>query len=239
MLTRTRAIVLHTLKYGDASMIVDLLTETNGRLSFMVHIPKTSKGKIKKQYFQPLTIIEMEFDYRQKSELQRMRDVRVALTFSSIPFNPIKLSLALFLSEFLSQVTRGEQQNIPLYQYIENSIGWLDACEENYANFHLVFMMRLVRFLGFWPNLDDFVEGCFFDLRNASFVVEAPLHPDYLVPQEAERISRLMRMSYETMHLFRMSHHDRNRITDVALRYYRLHIPQMPELKSLEVVRGL
>lgn len=239
MLTRTRAIVLHTLKYGDASMIVDLLTETNGRLSFMVHIPKTSKGKIKKQYFQPLTIIEMEFDYRQKSELQRMRDVRVALPFSSIPFNPIKLSLALFLSEFLSQVTRGEQQNIPLYQYIENSIGWLDACEENYANFHLVFMMRLVRFLGFWPNLDDFVEGCFFDLRNASFVVEAPLHPDYLVPQEAERISRLMRMSYETMHLFRMSHHDRNRITDVALRYYRLHIPQMPELKSLEVVRGL
>ena len=76
MLTKSRAVVLHTLKYGESSMIVDMFTESNGRLAFSVRIPKTSKAKVKKQYFQPLTILDIEFDYRQRSDLQHLRDVR-------------------------------------------------------------------------------------------------------------------------------------------------------------------
>lgn len=239
MLTKSRAIVLHTLKYGESSMIVDMFTESNGRQAFSVRIPKTSKAKVKKQYFQPLTILDIEFDYRQRSDLQRLRDVRVFVPFSSIPFEPIKISVAFFIAEFLYHATRGEQQNELLYRYVENSILWLDTCDSGFANFHMVFMMRLARFLGFYPNLEDYVEGCYFDLRNASFTDVAPLHADFLMPQDAEKINQLMRMGYETMHLFRMSHNDRNRITDVVLHYYRLHIPQMPELRSLEVVREL
>ena len=239
MLTKSRAIVLHTLKYGEASMIVEMFTESNGRLAFSVRIPKTSKAKVKKQYFQPLTLLEVEFDYRQRADLQRLRDVRVYMPFSSIIFNPVKISVAFFVSEFLYHVTRGEQENEQLYRYIENSILWLDTCESGFANFHMVFMMRLARFLGFYPNLEDFSVGCYFDLRNAIFTKVAPLHSDFLVPQDAERINQLMRMGYETMRLFRMSHNDRNRITDVILQYYRLHIPQMPELRSLEVVREI
>lgn len=239
MLTKTKAIVLHSLKYGDASMIVEMFTESNGRLSFAVRIPKTSKARVKKQYFQPLTVLDIEFDYRQKAELQRLRDVRIAMPFVSLPFSPVKLTVALFIAEFLYRVTRGEQQNVLLYQYVENSVAWFDACDKGFANFHLVFMMRLARFLGFYPNLDDYREGCFFDLRSATFTGVAPLHPDILMPQESERINQLMRMNYDTMHLFRMSHVDRNRITDIILLYYRLHVPQMPELQSLRVVRDL
>lgn len=239
MLTKTRAIVLHSLKYGDASMIVETFTEIGGRLAFAVRIPKTSKARVKKQYFQPMTVLDIEFDYRPRADLQRLRDVSVALPFSTVPFDPLKLSVALFLAEFLYRVTRGEQQNALLYRYVENSVAWLDACDKSFANFHLVFMMRLALFLGFYPNLDDYVAGSYFDLRNASFCQSAPLHPDFLMPLEAERISRLMRMNYDTMHLFRMSHNDRNRIADIILLYYRLHVPQMPELNSLEVLREL
>ena len=48
-----------------------------------------------------------------------------------------------------------------------------------------------------------------------------------------------MRMNYETMHLFRMNHDERNRIVDVLMTYYRLHVPNFPELRSLDVVRDL
>lgn len=239
MLIKTKAIVLHSLKYGDASVIVEMFTEQNGRQAFAVRIPKTSKAKVKKQYFQPLTILDIEYDYRQKTDLQRLRDVRIAMPFSSVPFDPVKMSVVLFLAEFLHYVTRGEQQNIPLYQYIENSLEWLDACDGGFANFHLVFTMRLARFLGFFPNLEDYVDGCCFDLRSASFVIMPPLHSDFLKPQEAARVNQLMRMNYETMRLFKMSHADRNQITDVIMRYYRQHVPQMPELRSLEIIREL
>jgi DNA repair protein RecO (recombination protein O) len=43
-------------------------------------------------------------------------------------------------------------------------------------------------------------------------------------------------MDYPTMHLFRMSRQDRRRLLEVALLYYRLHLPDFPELKSLAVL---
>ena len=46
-------------------------------------------------------------------------------------------------------------------------------------------------------------------------------------------------MDYENMHLFRLSRHDRNRISDIVLHYYRIHVPDMPELKSFQVMREL
>ena len=36
-----------------------------------------------------------------------------------------------------------------------------------------------------------------------------------------------------------MNHDDRNRIVDVIIRFYRLHVPAFPELRSLEVMKEL
>ena len=62
MLSKTQAIVLHSLKYGETRIIVDMFTRKFGRLSFIVNIPKSSKSKVKKQFFQPLTLLEIEVD---------------------------------------------------------------------------------------------------------------------------------------------------------------------------------
>jgi hypothetical protein len=57
--------------------------------------------------------------------------------------------------------------------------------------------------------------------------------------QEAARIRLLMRMDFVSMHLFRLSRADRNRILELLILYYRLHIPQFPELRSLSVLQEL
>lgn len=239
MMVKTRAIVLHTVRYGEQKVIVNLLTQTEGRLSVIARMPTTQRGKLKKQLFQPMNIIEAEIDFRPKADLHHFRDVRMAMPFASIPFHPQKLAIALFLAEFIYYGTREEHDNPNLYNYIENSLSWLDACQEGFANFHLVFMMRMSRFIGFFPNTDDYREGDFFDLRGACFAHVAPAHPDFLNPLDASHISTLMRMNYDTMHLFRMSHHDRNRIANVLVDYYRLHVSGFPELRSLGILQEL
>ena len=67
MILKSKAIVLRSLKFGDSSLIIDMFTELEGRISFITRIPKTAKGKIKKQYFQPLTLLDLEFDYRPRT----------------------------------------------------------------------------------------------------------------------------------------------------------------------------
>ena len=228
---------MRSVRFGESSLIVDVLTKSSGRVSFMVHIPKTSKGKIKKQYFQPMTLLDFEYDFRQRSNLQRIKDVRVSLPYSSIPIDPAKSCISLFLSEFIYYATRNEQENPTLFTYISTSLEWLDNAYEDFANFHLVFMMRLGKFLGFHPFLEDFTPGCFFDLRNGCFTLSMPLHTDFLNAADAGHLYNLMRMNFDTMKLFKLSHDDRNRITEIVLRYYKLHLPNMPELQSFDILR--
>ncbi len=239
MLVKTKAIVLHSFKYGESKLIVELLTAEYGRQGCIATVDKSPRGKLKKQYFQPLTILETIIDMRQRVRLQRLKEARVAVPFISIPFNPLKLSISLFSAEFLRYATRQELADELTYAYVENSILWLDGCSGHFANFHLVFMMRLTRFLGFYPNLEGYSPGCRFDLRASCFRTDVPLHNDCLPPDEAEKMSLLLRMNYPTMHLYKMTRTERNRMADVILRYYQIHIPDFPELKSLPVLKEL
>ncbi len=100
--------------------------------------------------------------------------------------------------------------------------------------------MRLSRFLGLYPNLEDYHTGDYFDLLNACFTSIRPqLHSSYINPEEAGRLRQLMRMNYETMHLFTMNRLERTRCLNIMNEYYRLHLPDFPVLKSLEVLKEL
>ena len=82
--------------------------------------------------------------------------------------------------------------------------------------------------------------GDYFDLLNACFTSTRPqLHSSYINPEEAGRLRQLMRMNYETMHLFGMSRAERTRCLTIMNYYYRLHLPDFPALKSLDVLKEL
>ena len=271
MLQKTEAIVLHSLKYGEQRVIVDMFTRSHGRLAFIVPLPRSARSTLKKQYFQPLTLLTIEMDVRPQQQLQKLKDASLLSPLSALLSTPDKLAIGLFVAEFLYHALKGEQQNEPLFEYVLSSLQWLDGAPDRYANFHLVFLMRLSRFLGFYPNLEERgrrseeggrrneeggareeergrrneeggarrEEQRFFDLRAASFCVAPPLHRDFLMPAEASRLRLLMRMDYATMHLFRLSRTERNRIVELLLLYYRIHLPDFPELRSLGVLHEL
>ena len=239
MLVKTKAIVLHSFKYGETKIIVDMFTEEHGRLSCIATVGKSARGKLKRQYFQPLTLVEAVVDVRRRTGLHPLKEAKVAAAYASIPFDPLKLPVALFVAEFLGNATRKEQPDQLTFAYIENSLRWLDGSTDGFANFHVVFMMRLTRFLGFYPNTEGYTEGSWFDLRAASFTPEAPLHYDRLAPDEARKVNLLLRMNFATMHLFRMTRAERNRMTEIIIRYYELHLPDFHELKSLDVVKEI
>ena len=100
-------------------------------------------------------------------------------------------------------------------------------------------MAKLSRFIGLYPNVESYAEGDVFDLRAATFTHTIPMHPDYVPAVASSNIVRLLRMDFSNMHLFAMSHSDRNSIVDFMVDYYRIHLPVMPALVSLDVVRDV
>lgn len=237
MQEKTCGVVLRSLKYGDHSIIVDIFTETRGTLSFMVRVPKTRRSFMRGGMFRPMTILDLNFDYRQKVSLQRIGEVRIHYPYQSIPYHPYKSAMALFLAEFLPRVLKHEQQQPSLFAYIIHSLQWLDMAERGFTNFHLVFVTRLTRFLGFYPNVENYRRGDFFDMVAAAFVSCQPFHAAFLGPDEAALVPLFLRMNYDSMRFFRLNRQQRERYVEIVNMYYRVHIPEFPELKSLDVLK--
>ena len=249
-----RGIVLRTVKYGDNSLIVDLFTESRGRQSFMTSTMRAKRSVRSVSFWQPLSMVEFSAETKPNAgKLPRPNDVRTYYNYTDLPFSPIKSTLALFLAEFLSAALREEKENQPLYRYIESSLQWLDMVESSaaIANFHLAFLMHLSRFMGIYPNLEvndnlnsksqisNLKSQTYFDLLAGTYCDRQPSHAHFLKNQEAQALPILFRMDYPTLHLFRLSRKDRMRILQVLNEYYRLHVPNFPELKSLEVLQEL
>lgn len=240
MLQKMHGIVLHSLKYNDTSLIVDLYTDVNGRMSFIVPLPRSRRSAVKSSLFQPLALVELEADVKARGGLTRIREVKSYSPFNTIPYDPAKSAIALFIAEFLYRALREEDSNNDLFSFLLYSITWLDECGSRFANFHLVFLMRLSRFLGFYPNLESYTDGDVFDLQAAVFVSEVPtVHSFYINPDETRVLRQLMRLSYDTMSLFAMSRSQRARCLTIVLDYYRLHLPEFSTLKSVDVLREL
>jgi DNA repair protein RecO (recombination protein O) len=239
MIEKLKGVVLHTTPYGDGKLIVDAFTEQRGRTSLLAKRPRSRKAGAGPGTFMPLALLEMEAEVRPTRSLLEIKEARWGYPFRSLPFHPVKCALGLFLAEFLRHALREGDDSEALYAYLEAAIQWLDRAERPVANFHLVFLMKLTRFLGLLPNTEEFVRGCWFDLRAAQFVALKPLHPDALSPDEAEKMAQLVRLNFETMHLFAMNRTERGRCLEVILLYYRLHVPEFGELKSVEVLKEL
>jgi DNA repair protein RecO (recombination protein O) len=240
MLQKTAGVVLHTIKYNDSSNITDIYTEMFGRTSFIVSIPKSHRSAVKTALFQPLALVEIETDFHTRRPINRIKQAKLLYPFCSIPFDRSKTTIAFFLAEFMMHALREESENKELFLYLKNSITWLDNCEKDFVNFHLVFLMHLSQFIGFYPDLRDYHQGDYFDLENSCYMRQKPInHTYYLEASEAAQVSNLMRMNYNSMHLFGMSRAQRNRCIEVIMKYYRFHLPEFPELKSLEILREL
>lgn len=240
MLSKTRGIVLHVLPYSDTSSILHVYTESFGRVSYLVARQSGRKTRVPHAFLLPLSVIEMEVEHLPTREIQRIREAKPCYLLTNIPAHPVKNVLALFLSEILFRVIRAKESDTRLFEYLYDSIRWLELAEEGVANFHLVFLIHLVRYLGVYPNAEAFRKGYFFDMMNGVFTDRRPTkHRHYLDTKESMILHRLLRMNYTNMAIYTFSRYDRSNIIRYILEYYRLHLSDFPEIKSLAVMQSL
>lgn len=204
----------------------------------MVYGANKKKSVVRAALLQPLSIVNMDVTHTPGRDIQRIKDIRMEHLFTGIPFDPVKNSLALFISEILFRTLRQTEPDENLFLFLENSIQQLDCCDAGIANFHLVFLLKLSRYLGFEPNNDN-EHATYFDLLNGVFQQEKPLHIHYLLPEMAKYLNDILLADYSTMHNLAFSRATRSKLLESIIEYYRLHIPEFYGLHSLPVLHSL
>ena len=230
---------MRTLKYSDSLMIADIYTRSRGRLSFLVPVSHSKRSRVRSVLFQPLSMLSFTASYKSGKSLSRISDVQPYSMYSSIGSDVVKSSIALYLAELLTYSLREEGADESLFNFLDHSFTLFDNLEAGYADFHLVFMVQLLRYLGIYPNIEGYNSQSYLDLRQGCVVGEHPLHGDFLLPADAEQFVALLRTGYDTMHRLLLNRELRGIYLAILTDYYRLHIPDFPHIRSMDVLREL
>ena len=234
MIVTTEAIVLSAIKYRDTSLIVKCLTASNGIKSYLLKgVLTAKKGKLKAAYFQPLTQLELVANHMNNTDLHYIREVRISYPYTTLHANPGKNAILLFLSEVLSGALQEEEENKNLFQYIKEALKWLDT-HNKISNFHILFLIDLTRYLGFYPNTKNKMFP-FFDLLEGEFVASPSGNPT-LANEDIHLLKAFLGTNFDAVHTIKIKKEARQQLLNVIMNYFQLHLHGFKKPKSLSVL---
>ncbi len=233
----TQAIVLNSIKYGDSSLIVKCFTKKSGMKSYMLRgILKSKKGKLKPAYFQPLNQLELTASHNNKGNLNTLKETRITYPYESLYQNYTKQAVAYFLAEVLNNCLQENEENTALFLFLETSLKWLDL-HQNSENFHLVFLINLTKYLGFYPE----ISGCeknYFGLKEGRFL-ENPPYTDFVSGKELILFKGLLGTNFDTPEAVLLNVADRQKLLEVLMKYFELHLSGFRRPRSIQVLKEL
>ncbi len=233
MLTKSKAIILSIIKYGDNKLIIRAFTENHGLISFI--ISRSKKGKIKTNLFYPLSILELDLKLQRNEKFSSVSDASPAAVLHDLGNNIIKTSISFFITEVLNRCIKEEEQNKNKFDFIYNSIRFLDLLHHNVHNFHLYFLLELTKYLGFYPSGKPETHNNFFDLREGIFTIEN--HSAYTLNKDGSEVFYdLMQVNANNFLEYNNDFNERKYLLEKLLLYYELHINNFGTIKSLEVL---
>ena len=238
MLTSTKGIVIHHFKYSENSVIAKIYTQKYGLQSYILNGVRNKKSKNKAVYLQPLSLVEISANHKEKKGLQRVKTIELDFPFNEIPFDIGKSSLAFFLSEILYKSIKEEEANDYLFEFLYNSIKVLDIADSGYANFHLLFLANLSKYLGFYPQKPFSIGGSklYFDLQEGCFVNMQPFHNAFVEPPVSLLIFDVFGTNFEAMGSLKITQKQRKILLNTLLNYYSLHLSNFDNLKTLDIL---
>ena len=237
MLATTEGIVLHSIKYGESSVIATIYTRDFGRQSYLVNAARSTKSKNKAGFLQPLFLVELVAYQKQTRELHRIKELKSLNIYQNLPFDVTKSTVAIFLAEMLYKSISEQESYTELYDFIVNSLLYFDLMEKGSSNFHLWFLLRLTEYLGFLPQLRKAGFQNWFDMKKGAVVSFQPSHPFYANKEVTEALLNLAPIKMKNISEFHVTRTIRDSLLTALVDYYQLHFDNLGEIKSLKVLR--
>ncbi len=239
MIQHTRAIVLHTFKYGESGMISRMLTPAHGVLSFLIHGVRKARSKNKASLFQPLSILDIVAYIKPGDQLQHIKEVRCPQPFNSLHSDIRKTSLALFMAEVLLNSIKHQDMQAEAFSFVEKAVLHLDSDHMKLSEFHIVFLLQLSKYLGFFPGRNYSSSHCYFNLREGSYQANFEGEPNSLDLEESKLFFALSDVPVGEKSSITLSHAMRMKLLQKIIDYYRYHMEGFREIKSLKVLEAV
>ena len=237
MLSETSIIILNYTRYSDSSIIVNALSEKYGRIAFIVY-GIGGKHKTSLSSFQPLYMLDIQVYHKASKGLHKLKEYKINPPLYNLSADIRKSSLALFIAELLYKTIKEEFADISLYNFIKTSLLILNELEDNLAIYHLVFLLKLSRYLGFAPEADS-SNSKYYDYKEGVPTNTIPHHNYYLNRTDFETCIVLLSINFSALNSITIDKLQRDRILNALLSLFEIHILNFNSLKSYPILKAV
>jgi DNA repair protein RecO len=147
---KTEAVVLRAMKYRESSKIVTLYTRDHGKISTIVKGARQVKSKYGSS-LEPMSYVSVVFYDKVGRDLQLLTQSDVISTFRHLYEDLEKMSAGMTMIELLNIIAHEQEENIPLFTLLVDSLKTLNVAEKNSNNIVYAFEIHLAEILGFHP----------------------------------------------------------------------------------------
>ena len=204
--------------------------------TFFIRGVRKKNAKISANLLQPLCLNEVVFNNNEKNQLYIPKEISAWYQFTTLPFDVIKSSQALFINELIYRSVREEEANPGFFNFLIQNIIYLDQSTPAQANLHIVFALHLTKFLGFYPLGSFSPQKPYFLLKEGIYSKFKTSGDCYLDQQQSELFDKLLKSTPEESGQIKLSSDTRKKILEKIMLYYQLHHIGLGEIKSLEVL---
>jgi DNA repair protein RecO (recombination protein O) len=220
MIHKTKGIVFRYTKYSESSIIVTMFTDQFGIQSYIVNGVRSKNSRNKIALYQPLTLLNLVVYHRENANIERIKEIQCFHPYATLLSDTKKSAMAMFITELLNKTVKEESHSENIFEFISDSLIALDLQATGFENFHLLFMLKLSRYLGFGvQHVNEVIGGKTTD-------------------EETERLlARLLNVPYTEE--VKMTNEHRRILLELLIKFYSEHLENMPELKSVQVLRDV
>lgn len=218
MLHKTRGIVFRFTKYGDSSIIVTIFTERFGLQTYIVNGVRSKSAKGKIALYQPLTLLDLVVYYKENANIKRIKEVRCVHQYQTVQTDIRKSSIGMFMNEVLNKSVKEENHAQELFDFLYDSLIFLDGQKTGFENFHLIFLIKLSRYLGFGAHDVDEVLSGRLTGKEEEMLLEQLIHAEY-------------------KDVLVMNTIQRRALLEILIRFYSMHIDSLGEIRSVQVLK--
>ena len=233
MFKTTTGIVLKVTQYKDTQFIANVYTRDFGKIGFIIR-----KSKEQIILSQPLTIAEITYKYSNNRTLYYAKESSVEYAYTDLVFNNQKLNTSIILCEILSQLLT--EKNTELYNFVINSLIWLDGTKNNYTGFINLFLMKFCKIAGIGPIAVN-SNSCFLNIQEGVFQLNdnAKVSNSLVPKSESQVIKQLCEMEFDDLKDYKTTSLIHDSVFNYILEYISTHLSNLRSLNSVKVIKEI
>jgi DNA repair protein RecO (recombination protein O) len=259
MLTKTEAIVIKSMKYGDTSKIVTFYTRQFGKLKGIAKGARRSDNKFGAS-LESMSDVSLVLYKKEHRDLHLISQCDCIQSFGNVHDSIEKISVGLSMLELVDQLAHEEEENPALFSLMIETLSALERSSRNLQSLGRSFQIRFASLLGYAPSLDSCVKcgksmlddeqasSVGFQLLNGAVICSACTNAGNAkqvigyrtLSAPAHRIlQRFLVSRMESITSIGYSESIGNELDETLRLYLRYHFENMKDLKSLQIFKSI